>query len=228
MRRTNHLAALILFGAAATPLSATLITIAQPNAAYTSSTSLLPVTAAEGTNISSVTDGTLTATFSDPALSPPMQVAFVSPTDWGFWGNPPAVENATPVVLISPGVTSTLLTITFSKPLTLFGLEAMPDGFFPEPMTENFFNGATNIGSISLSPDGNPADPGAGALLFAASSTVPITSVTITTTANPTEDGTDFAIADLRYSLVTPEPSTWIAMATGLGFIGWSRRRKLR
>jgi hypothetical protein len=220
MRRTNRLATLILFGAAVAPLSATLITIAQPNAAYTSSTALLPVTAAELANISSLSDGSFTATFSEP-----VQVATVSPTDptnWFSWGSPPAVENATPRVLITPGITSTLLTITFSQPVRLFGLEAMPDGFGPEPMTENFYNGSTNIGSISLSPDGS-----AGALLFAASSTIPITSVDITTTANPLANGTDFAVGDLRYAVITPEPNTWIALATGLRIIGWRRRRKL-
>jgi hypothetical protein len=218
MRRTNRLASLatlILAGAAA-PLHATLLTIAQPGAAYTSSTSLLPVTASELANVSSVTDGIFTATFSEL-----LQVATV-PTDWLTWGSPPAVENATPRVLISPGTTSTLLTITFSQPVTLFGLEAMPDGFGPEPMTENFYNGASNIGSILLTPDGS-----AGALLFAASSTIPITSIDITTTANPLENGTDFAVAELRYALAAPEPNTWIALAAGLGIIGWSRRRKL-
>jgi hypothetical protein len=219
MRRTNRLASLatlILAGAAAAPLHATLLTIAQPGAAYTSSTSLLPVTASELANVSSVTDGIFTATFSEL-----LQVATV-PTDWLTWGSPPAVENATPRVLISPGTTSTLLTITFSQPVTLFGLEAMPDGFGPEPMTENFYNGASNIGSIQLTPDGS-----AGALLFAASSTIPITSIDITTTANPLENGTDFAVAELRYALAAPEPNTWIALVAGLGIIGWSRRRKL-
>jgi hypothetical protein len=222
MRRINRLASLatlVLAGAAA-PLHATLLTIAQPGAAYTSSTSLLPVTADELANVSSLTDGILTATFSEP-----LQVATVvntDPTNWFNWGSPPAVENANPRVLISPGTTSTLLTITFSQPVTLFGLEGMPDGFGPEPMTENFFNGATNIGSISLIPDGS-----VGALLFAASSTIPITSINITTTADPLANGTDFAIGDLRYALAAPEPNTWIALVAGLGIIGWSRRRKL-
>ncbi len=216
MTRINRLATLLLAGAVAAPLSATLIPIAQPNASYTSSTTLLPVTATELSNVSSITDGIFTATFSEP-----LQVATV-PTNWLTWGSPPAVENSTPRVLITPGTTSTLLTITFSQPVTLFGLEAMPDAFGPEPMTENFYNGSTNIGSIQLTPDGS-----AGALLFAASSTIPITSIDITTTANPSANGTDFAVAELRYSLATPEPNTWIAMATGLGIIAWSRRRKI-
>lgn len=210
MRRTTRFAILILVGAIALPLSATLVVIPQPNAAYTSSTNLLPVTAVELSNVNSLTDGILTATFSAP-----LQVATV-PDNWLNWGSPPVVENAAPRVLITPGVDETLLTITFSQPLSLFGLEGAPDAFGTTTMTENFFNGATNIGSIQLSPDGS-----VGALLFAASSSTPITSVNITAV------GTDFAVADLRYALASPEPNTWIALATGLALFGYSRRRKL-
>src|SRR5579862_1684386 len=97
MRRTNRLATLILVGTAVAPLSASLITIAQPNAAYTSSTTLLPVTGVELAFVTSVTNGPFTVTFSEP-----MQIDTV-PTDWLTWGSPPAVENPTPRVLNTPG-----------------------------------------------------------------------------------------------------------------------------
>ncbi len=210
MRRIHYLAAAVFSVAIAGQLSAALIQIPQPNAAYTSSTSLLPVTGVELSNVNSLTDGTLTATFSAP-----LQIATV-PTNWLNWGTPPAVESATPRVLITPGVNATLLTITLSQGVTLFGLEAMPDAFGTAQITENFYNGNTNIGSITLSPDGS-----VGALLFAASSTTLITSVDITAV------GTDFAIANLRYSLATPEPATWMCMLAGLGVIASLRRRKL-
>jgi hypothetical protein len=214
MKLTHCLAAAIFSIAVAGQLSAALVQIAQPNAAYTSSTNLLPVTAAELSNVNSLTDGTFTATFSEP-----LQVATV-PTNWFNWGTPPTVESATPRVLITPGTTATLLTITFSQAVSVFGLEAMPDAFGTTQMTENFYNGATNIGSIVLSPDGSVS-----ALLFAASSTTPITSVDITAV------GTDFAVANLRYSLANaatvPEPGAWMGMMTGLGLILALRRRKL-
>jgi hypothetical protein len=214
MKLTHCLAAAIFSIAVAGQLSAALVQIAQPNGAYTSSTNLLPVSAAELSNVNSLTDGTFTATFSEP-----LQVATV-PTNWFNWGTPPTVESATPRVLITPGTTATLLTITFSQAVSVFGLEAMPDAFGTTQMTENFYNGATNIGSIVLSPDGSVS-----ALLFAASSTTPITSVDITAV------GTDFAVANLRYSLATgatiPEPGTWMGMMTGLGLLVALRRRKL-
>jgi hypothetical protein len=212
MKLTHCLAAAIFSIAVAGQLSAALVQIAQPNAAYTSSTNLLPVTAPELSNVNSLTDGIFTATFSEP-----LQVATV-PTNWFNWGTPPTVESATPRVLITPGTTATLLTITFSQAVSVFGLEAMPDAFGTTQMTENFYNGATNIGSIVLSPDGSVS-----ALLFAASSTTPITSVDITAV------GTDFAVANLRYSLATtvPEPGTWMGIMTGLGLIVALRRRKL-
>jgi hypothetical protein len=210
MRRTILLAAFILVGGAALPMNAALVTFSQPNASYTSSTQLLPVSAAELANVSSLSDGTLTATFSAS-----LQVATV-PTNWFNWGTPPAVETATPRVLITPGVDATLLTITFSQPLSVFGLEAMPDAFGATSITENFYHNATNIGSIVLNPDG-----AVSALLFAASSSTTITSVDITAV------GTDFAIANLRYTLAVPEPNTWIMLAAGLAFLGWRGRRKL-
>jgi hypothetical protein len=214
MKLTHCLAAAIFSIAVAGQLSAALVQIAQPNGAYTSSTNLLPVSAAELSNVNSLTDGTFTATFSEP-----LQVATV-PTNWFNWGTPPTVENATPRVLITPGVNASLLTITFSQAVSVFGLEAMPDAFGTTQMTENFYNGSTNIGSIVLSPDGSVS-----ALLFAASSTTPITSVDITAV------GTDFAVANLRYSLANaatvPEPGAWMGMMTGLGLILALRRRKL-
>jgi hypothetical protein len=210
MRKSTGLAALMMGALVTLPLSAGLIVIPQPNAGYTSSTTLLPVTAAELSNTGSVNDATLTASFSDP-----LQVAFV-PTDWFNWGTPPAVENPSPTVLITPGSDATLLTITFSQALSTFGLEAMPDAFGTTTMTETFYNGSTSLGSIVLTPDGSVS-----ALLFAASSTTPITSVTITA-AN-----TDFAIGNLRYALAAPEPNTWIGLGTGLALIaGFARRRQ--
>ena len=213
MRRTIPLAALVLTCAIALPLSAAFLTIPQPDIAYTSSTNLLPVNGIELSNISSITDGILTASFSSQ-----LQVATV-PGNWLNWGSAPEVENATPRVLITPGVDATLLTITFSQGLSVFGLEAAPDAFGPSVMTANFFNGATNLGSIQLSPDGS-----IGARLFAASSSTPITSIDITAV------GTDFAIGDLRYAVAAaavPEPGTWIGLASGLVLFGLSRRRKL-
>lgn len=210
MIHTTRLAILLAFGCAAVPLSAAFIVIPQPNAGYTSSTTLIPVTAVELSNVNSINDANLTVSFSDP-----LQVATV-PTNWFSWGSAPAVENSAPRVLITPGTGATVLTLTFSQALSVFGLEAMPDAFGVTSMTETFFNGATNLGTISLNPDGSVS-----ALLFAASSSTPITSVQITA-AN-----TDFAIADIRYAVAAPEPNTWIGLGTGLAFIAaYARKRK--
>jgi hypothetical protein len=205
--------------AAAGPVTAGIITIAQPTAGYTGSTTLLTVTAPDNTVVNSLSDPNLMVTFSTGLT------ALTVPATYSAWNNPPTTETSTPRVLLTPILGATLLTLTFSQPLMTFGLEADPDplvGTFP--MTATFFSGATSLGTINLSLSNNVgANPGAA--LFAATTTSgPITSMTITAT------GTDFAIADLRYLLSppttsTPEPSTWMVAAIGLAAFGF---RKIR
>jgi hypothetical protein len=205
-------------------LNAAFVQIPQPNAAYTSSTTLLPITAPDFTNLNTLSDANLTVTFSATMET------FTVPTTWGTWNTPPAVETSTPRVL-SPfdfaNVTS--VTLSFSSPLSTFGLEAQPDatsqGAFP--VTATFFNGATTLGSINRSLDGVTA------ALFAASSTTPITSVRLTIGGNATDPaGTDPGIAQLRYALATqaiPEPATAFVFAGGLALlIGLRRFRTVR
>lgn len=203
-----------------TRATAAFIPIPQPNAAYLASTTLIPITAPDLTVINSLSDATLTASFSTG-----LQARTV-PTTWATWSSPPNSETPTPRVLKTPGLGSTLLTLTFSKPLSIFGLEAEPDPDVNNPifnMTATFYNGATLLGTISMPVGGN-----AGARLFAAqvtSPTGPITSMDITAGT------TDFAIAQLRYQLApastsVPEPGTWMGLATGLvALLGYRRLR---
>ena len=211
---------------ASIPASAAFVQIPQPNAGYTSSTTLIPITNPpypDLTILNSIADPNLTINFSTG-----LEARTVPPT-WATWNVPPAVETSTPRVLKTPGLGNTLLTLSFSKPLTIFGLEAEPDPNLNSPtflVTENFFNGATNVGSISMNVNGN-----GGALLFAGQATAPTSPFT---SVNITAGATDFAIAQLRYQLApapplgTPEPATWMAMAGGLfalaGFRKFARR----
>jgi hypothetical protein len=187
-----------------------------PDSAYTSSTTLIPITGADGETTLTLSDPNLTVTFST------LMQKFTAEDTWGPWGSPPAVETSTPRVL-SPvdfqNVTS--VTLAFSQPLTTFGMEAEPDaftqGFFP--VTLDFFSGATLLGTVSNSLDGSTA------ALFAASSTMPITSVTLTIGGNAADPaGTDPGIAQIRYALV-PEPSTWLMVAIGLALLTVRRFR---
>ena len=176
----------------ATSANAGFTAIPQPDAAYTSSTTLLPITGMNGDTTLTLFDANLTVTFS--AL---MQVF----TDWFSLGAPPATEGNMPVPpVLSPVdfLNTPSVTMTFSHGLTTFGLESEPDAFGSLPMKMDFFSGATLLGTVSY---GSVAGD-SGAVLFAASSMTPITSATLT--IEPTADfpaATDPGIARLRYAL---------------------------
>lgn len=175
---------------------------AVPGGTYLSTTHLIPITASEFSTINSASDGTENVSFSTP-----LQVLQV-PSSWDTWGAPPFTENPNPTVLYSQGLTQ--VTLTLSKSATTFGFELQPNALDIFSVTATFFNGATTLGSITRSVNGD-----SGARLFAAyvtTPTQPITSVRIST------GGSDFAIAELRYQLpqaTVPEPSGFAILAAG-------------
>jgi len=187
-----------LFALSVAPLQAGFVQIPQPNAAYTSSTTLLPIPGNDFDTTLTLSDANLTVTFST------LMEVFTAETTWASWGSPPATEGNMTKVLSPFDFTLTSVTMTFSKPLTTFGLEAEPDGFTQGsfPMRLDFFNGVTPIGTVSYSA----VDPIGGAVLFAATSMTPITSATITVEGNQNlPEGTDPGIARLRYALAAPQ-----------------------
>src|SRR5262245_62506102 len=88
-------AALTLTAVTAVPARADFIPIAQPNAAYLGSTTVLPITDPDFLTVFSLTNGTTTASFDIP------MVALTVPTTWASWGSPPNTESSTPRVLYS-------------------------------------------------------------------------------------------------------------------------------
>src|SRR5947209_6623131 len=106
--KISVVAGLLLFVPCAT---AAFITIPQPNAAYTSSTTLIPITGDDFSVTNTLLDANLTVTFSTPMEK------FSVPTTWTNWGSSPAVEGSTPNVLSPEDFTFTSVTLTFSHPL---------------------------------------------------------------------------------------------------------------
>ncbi len=173
----------------------TLTPIAQPTAAYVAANALMPITVSDGTVMTSVSNAGETVNFS-PSLT-----AATVPTTWSTWNSPPSTESNTPRVASSGGgLTETL---TLATPASTFGFEAEPSAFGAYAITATYFSGATQIGQLSQSVNGN-----AGALLFAGTTTSPntqpITSVVVTA---PAGSG-GFALANFRADDTTTVSTT--------------------
>lgn len=168
---------------AGTSAFAQLTTISSPTSSYTGATTLFTIAVPDGTAVPSLTAGGETVTFT---ASPTLTAHTVPNGGWATWNSPPLTESATPRVLTN--YSSTTVTLTFSAPIGVFGCEVEPDPFSAHTITATYMNGISTIGSVSRSVNGS-----AGALLAAASSAQPITSVVITSDV-------DFAMAQLRFA----------------------------
>jgi hypothetical protein len=168
-------------------LASSFTPIMNPDAAYQSSTQKVDFSGEpSGTNLSSVSDGFQTVTFSSS-----MNKRGPVPTGWATWSAPPFSESANPFVLFSNG--NSVMTWTLARPSAIFGFELEPDPFAVVNFNVDFFSGATLIGSVARAVNGN-----AGARLFAAQTNGSFDRVVIT-------GGSDFAIAQIRYALRGPK-----------------------
>lgn len=185
-----------------------LIQISNPDASYLGTTTNIAITEPDYAAISSLSDGTLTVNSSNTLG------VYTVPSSWSSWSSPPYSESATPRVLLSPSS----LTLTFSNPVNIFGIEAQGNPFDMRTFTVSFFNGLDLVGTFTRDIHGD-----AGARLLAASATGGdvFTRVAIST-------DTDFGIAQFRYGLATtnvPEPGTLVLLGIGTAGAAFSRRR---
>ena len=204
-----------LLGLAAASAFAQFTPISSPDAAYTSSTTIIPITAANGTaGITSLTSGSQTMT-----LSTGLNAAQVGVSGWSTWNSPPNAETATPKVLASYSTLASL-TLTLSTPTTTFGFELEPNTFGVFPISVAFMNGSTTLGTVARSPNG-----ASGSLLFAATSSTPITHAVITATGG----GNGYAMAQFRFAaaMTVPTLGEWgmIALSVLLIIYGYTRLR---
>jgi hypothetical protein len=138
------------------------------------------------------------------------------------WGNPPAVESSDPLVMFTGpngNTTTNDVTMTFSVPVTTFGVEMMPSTptlFSPYTMTARFYDGSTLVGTISKGLD----SPGGAELFAAYTTTEEFTSVNLTAQSGSFPSGTaGFDVAQIRYAAV-PEPSTLVMGGIGCALVG--------
>jgi PEP-CTERM motif len=180
---------------------------------------------APNTPVSSLTQAGFTVTFTSPDAGTVVTSRANVPVGWGTWNSPPAVESSTPPVLQdSPNLTCVTCTLNlgFSNPVTTFGLEMEQDpNNTAHTISATFLNGGATVGNITIPFAGGIST----ARLFAANATGAdqFTSVKITI------DGTDFAMAQLRFGgpiTGIPEPGTVMLMLGGLAAIGFRKFRR--
>jgi len=197
------------------PAFAQFTVISTPTAAYTGATTLIPITVPDCTVLNSLSDGSQTVTFSMPVTVNTAGVFPENCSGWATWGSPPNTEGNSPRIV---DTTVTSITLTVAAPSRTFGFEIEPQNSCPSVspcpynITATYYNGATQLGAVSRSIDGN-----AGALLEAASSGTPITSVVITAAAG----SGGFGIAQFRYALPAPPtiPTMHPGALAGLGLL---------
>jgi hypothetical protein len=185
---------------------------------------------AVGSTYTSLTDGTETITITTSPSPVAMSTIGGAGSSFG-WGDPPTVEQSDPLVMFTGpngNTTTNDVTLTFSVPVTTFGVEMMPNYptlFFPYTTTAKFYDGSTLVGTISM----GLLSPG-GARLFAASTTdEQFTSVNLTAQLGSFPFGTmGFDVAQIRYTAAVPEPSTLVLGGIGLALVAGTSLRKRR
>lgn len=196
--------------------------ISSPDATYLASTTYIdPSGIQDDTNVTSISDGTQTVTFSlaDGSAVYHVNKRTAPGGGWATWSQVPDSQrspNGELPVFWSNG--AQVLRFGLSTPVNIFGFEAEPNPLTVHTMTAKFYDASDNLlGTISRDVNGN-----AGARLFAARSDVPIKYVVF-------RSDVDWAVGAFRYGTqgsapVIPEPGTMLLMSIGGLAIGLGRR----
>jgi hypothetical protein len=160
--------------------------------------------------LNSLGDPTLTVSFSTPAE------ARTVPFSWLTWSSPPFSEISTPRVAF---VSASTQILTFSQPVTTFGVELEPNRPGVFTATATFLQGLMSVGTVTLDVSGS-----GGARLFAGTTNdQSFTSVQLEIAA----EASGFAFAQVRYGgSAIPEPTGFLLVGVGLiGLLGyrWGR-----
>ncbi|MGH7582963.1 MAG: hypothetical protein ACREL5_07055, partial [Gemmatimonadales bacterium] len=132
--------------------------IPNPDAAYTSSTTLLPITVDPGSTFGSVSGGGWTLTFSSDLTREDAPGG-----GWATWSCDPYSERPCDSSTLPVGTLgSNTITMTLSSAAQTFGFEAEPNIYATEDMLVEFYLGATPVYSFDQFVNGDT-----GARLFA-------------------------------------------------------------
>ena len=185
--------------------------VVAPGPDYVGETSMVGIEQPDNSALISISDPNLSISFGHQ-----MQVASV-PATWLYWGRDTAVErNETKLVWNRGAETET---ITLSKPVSVFGVEAGPFNIGTYAITARFYSGALCIGTVRRITDvfGN-------ALLFAGRLPMqPIDRVTF-----ESQGTSGIAFAHFRHAAMAaiPEPGSFVLLLCGLPAALAFRRKK--
>ncbi len=196
--------------------------ISSPDATYLASTTYIdPDDIDDYTDVTSISDGTQTVTFSlvDGSAVYHVNKRTAPNVSWLTWSEAPDSQRAPDDTLpVFYSNRAQVLRFGLATPVNIFGFEAEPNPFTVHTMTAKFYDASDNLlGTISRDVSGN-----AGARLFAAQSDVPIKYVVF-------RSDVDWAVGAFRYGTtgsppVIPEPGTILLMSIGGLAIGLGRR----
>ena len=150
--------------------------VSNPDSTYRANTTLLPLDTFGPAPVTAIFDAGLTINFSLPGF------VTSAPAVWSSWSSSPNSENpggpSDTVSLIAFSLTGNFV-LSFSRPLTTFGVELQPDVLDTAvPVTATFFRGATQVGQVTRSINSTGSPLTGGARLFAGTSLdQPFTSV---------------------------------------------------
>jgi hypothetical protein len=162
-------------------------TFLKPVAGYTGTTCLH--------SLFGIPDGTLvsqTSTCGVTITYTPTPTKYSVPASWGNWGTPPNTESATPDVLWTG--TSDVLTLSYSKAVSISGVEMEPNLFTTENMQASWYRGD----GVLLGTQARDVTSPAGTRLFAAKVSPKAKKLVLTNSATAGGPGWGFGVAQVR------------------------------
>jgi hypothetical protein len=138
-------------------------------------------------------------------------------------GGPGITNNVNPPNIVSVGAPTGTLSLLFPTFLDRFGygFAVLSGATIPNVTTINLFSGATNVGTLSF---GGAPDPDFTGGFAGIQSTIPFDRATVSFVGSVPAWALDNVRTGTTGATV-PEPTTFVLLGTGIGLLGFCRRK---